>query len=94
MEDCQNTCSEPIKELQVNVQIEFVNNAILDNDSIVSELLHRLDIVTVPKSETVDENKPELKPSLVPHADKLRDFGERIVDLTSRVRSTINRLEL
>ena len=95
MEKCQDNCGTPMKETQVNAQLEFLNNSILDNDSIVRELMNRLNIVTVQEEpEEPSTNKLEVRQSLVVHAEAIRSFGERLVCLTNDVRSMLNRLEL
>ena len=95
MEKCQDNCVAPMKETQVQKQLEFLNKAIIDNNSTVRELLQRLSSVTVQQEkEKSNPDKPENKQPLVDHAEEIRSFGERILCLTTEVRITLDRLEL
>jgi ferritin-like metal-binding protein YciE len=94
MENNQGNGKTPMRETQVREQLEFLNNAIRDNDSIVRELIQRLDMVIEQQEEKPDSNKPEVRQKLVAHAEEIRSFGERIICLTIEVRATLDHLEL
>ena len=78
---------------QVTEQMDNINGSLIETASLVSELENRLNYVLTPVQPQAGDDS-ELEQCYVPLANQLKDYAEQILEVNSRLKSIIKRLEL
>lgn len=92
MNNAPNT-GNPIRESQVQTQLQNLNKDLTELENLTSQLYGRLESVIADRPEDDGSgNAPE--PQLVGLADTLRDSSKRIYHTNTRLRTLLETIEL
>jgi len=82
------------REKQILSEMDSLESAIADLNSVMGEAQNRLDSVLRPVEDQPEKPTNSVEKNLVPFAENLRSFRYRVVNQSNSLRNMLDRLEL